>query len=131
MSTVKMVAKCGKCGGEFVDGTVFCEHCGERIMVGVPDGFEDGRPFYAYQWMGETHLLSSFGWALRWFVVQLFVVLAVVVMAADAGEDGLPLLLAAALLGSAYFLAWFVLIRRYRSRGSPTDFGGGGPPTRP
>jgi len=128
---VGMVAKCGKCGGEFADGTVFCEYCGERIMVGVPENFEDGKPFYAYQWMGGTHLLNFFAWAWRWLVFQLFTVLAIIVVAASVGREGLPLLLVTVLIGSVYFLLWYVLIRNYRAKGSPTHFGGGGPPVHP
>jgi hypothetical protein len=129
--TVGMVAKCGKCGGEFEDGTVFCEHCGERIMVGTPDGFRDDKPFYAYQWMGSTRLLSFGGWSIRWLFPQAFVVVSAVLLAASVGEEGVPVLLASLLLGSLYFLAWAALVRSYRAKGSPTDFGGGGPPAGP
>ena len=128
-----MVSTCGKCGGEFPDGVVFCEYCGARIMVSASGDFEleDDRPFYAYQWMGETHLLTFFAWGVRYLVVQLFVLMSIVIIAAAAGREGLPVLLSALVIGSAYFLLWWVLIYSYRMRGSPTDFGGGGPPLRP
>ncbi|HIJ16811.1 MAG TPA: hypothetical protein HA364_03415, partial [Thermoplasmata archaeon] len=76
-------------------------------------------------------LLNFFAWAWRWLVFQLFTVLAIIVVAASVGREGLPLLLVTVLIGSVYFLLWYVLIRNYRAKGSPTHFGGGGPPVHP
>lgn len=126
-----MALKCGRCGSESVDGTVFCDVCGARIVVGVPDGYSEDAPFYAYQFMGQTRLFSFAGWAIRWFAPQLLVLLGIAVVAASAGREGIPMLVLALSLGAAYFLVWALLIRSYRCKGRPTDFGGAGPPTSP
>ena len=120
MSTVKMVAKCGKCGGEFVDGTVFCEHCGERIMVGVPDGFEDGRPFFAYQWMGEVSTHSETSFALRYVLYPtLMFAISAVFAAAVMGTFGILLVVLCFVL---YCLVTYALLLWYRRRGAPLGF---------
>lgn len=78
--------------------------------------------------MGRTCLLSFAGWAVRWLFSQLFILLGIAVVALSAGRDGVPMLALTMSLGAAYFLMWALLIRWYRLKGRPTDFGGAGPP---
>lgn len=119
-----MVAKCSRCGAESPDGSVFCDVCGDRIVVGLPDGHVDDSPFYAYQWMGATHILTFSGWAIRWLAPQMFIVCCLAIGALALG--GFWLFILVVQFAFLYLLVWALLVRFYRLKGRPTDFGGAG-----
>jgi len=126
-----MVSKCGRCGAEARDGAVFCESCGERFVVGVPDGYHDDAPFFAYQFMGRTSLLTAGGWTIRYVIPQLFAVVVFALFAASIGWAGMPILVLIMEFVLVYGFVWLILLLRYRAKGRPMDFGGSGPPVNP
>lgn len=119
-----MVARCERCNAEFADGTVFCDHCGRRIVVGMPDMQVETEPYFAYQCFGETHLYTAAGWTIRFVLPQALIMSVFLVLMASLGPSwswGVYLGVAAVL---AYALLWSLLIRLYRKKGAPLDFGG-------
>ena len=62
--------KCERCGLVNPEGSVFCDGCGERIVVGVGD-LNDGRPEPYIVWRGlpfaflETRTLTRFQFFVR------------------------------------------------------------------
>ena len=86
-----MAMKCERCGFINPDGSIFCDGCGQRIVVGVGDLYTDSRessvvrdsqPVYIV-WRGlpfaiwETRVLTRFQFFLRlyWSMAVLFILL--------------------------------------------------------
>jgi len=133
---------CGKCEAENPDGAVFCNACGERMVVSYSeDSFGDSsvveqRPYYEAQFFGETSSFTRDGFMLRVVPVVLFVT-AFGLLLLIGGASGA--LLPAATYWGLYTLICvgigviinLLLVMHYEKTGRPVNFGGGDVPRLP
>ena len=106
-----MAMRCQKCGFVNPDGSVFCDGCGDRIVVGVGD-LNDNPPEPYIVWRGlpfailETRTLTRFQFLVR-LVFSLVIVFASLPLFWMIGLAGLWVIVALVAILAWYF-AWSV-----------------------
>jgi hypothetical protein len=107
----EMAMKCQRCGFVNPDGSVFCDRCGERIVIGVGD-LNDNPPEPYIVWRGlpfaflETRTLTRFQFFVR-LIFSLVIIFASLPIFWMIGLAGLWIVVTVAAILMWYF-AWSV-----------------------